>query len=205
TDVLWSTDLYRLCDCGPLDATAHGGHRTVAPCLPDGERSRRPDICLARLPRSQYHSSCTGPSTRPIRARSPGRIGIRAEVRILPRQTLRANRASPDPARKNREIRLPRRWRIYGALLRGARHGSTFSRLLGMFLLDPKAPGALLRRRLRVSNGGGGEGGDVVRDVRGVVTLSRGEDGIQFLCWPVPRRTVRAPGTRSVRQASNST
>src|SRR6516162_2891615 len=144
-DALWGTDLCRLRDCGPLDTTAKGGHRSVASRLPDGEGARRSDICVTRLPRSQYHPSCTGPSTRAIRARSRGGIGLRAEIRVLPRQTFRATRARPNPARKNHEVRLPRRWWIHRALLRGAHHGSTLSRFPGMLLLDPKTPGALFR------------------------------------------------------------
>src|SRR5262249_41211679 len=148
-DALWGTDLCRFRNCGALDTAASRGHRSITSRLPDGERSRGPDICLTRLPRSKYYSSRTGPSTRAIRTRSRRCIGVRTKVRILPRQTFRATRTRPDSARKDREVRLPRRCWIHGALLRGAHHGSTLSRLLGMLLLDPKAPGPLLLRRLR--------------------------------------------------------
>src|SRR5262249_42875728 len=132
-------------------------------------------------------------------------MGVRPKVRFLPRQTFGANRARPDPAWKNHQVWFARRWWIHGALLRGPLHGSTLSRHAGVFLLDPKAPGALLRRRLRVGDRRSGQGGDMVRDVPRAVALSRGEGGMSPLCRAVARRTVRARGSRPVRQASRST
>src|SRR5262249_15383116 len=74
-----------------------------------------------------------------------------------------------------------------------------------MLLLDPKAPGALLRWRLRVSDRGSGTGRKMVRDVPGPVALSRREGGMSLLCRAVSRRTLRAPGPGPVRQAERST
>jgi hypothetical protein len=89
---------------------------------------------------------------------------------------------------------------------RGARDGSThpYPRHPGMLLLDPKASGALLRRRLRIGDRRSGQAGHIVRDVRVAVALSAGEGGISSLCGAVSRRMVRVRGSRAVRQASRS-
>src|SRR5262245_65141691 len=123
----------------------------------------------------------------------------------MPVQTFCANHTCPNTSGNDHDVRLPRLWQIHGALLRGAHHGSTLSRLFGMLLLDPKAPGALLCRRLRFGIRGRGKGGEMVRDFPGSVPLSRGEGGMPLLCRPVPCRTVRARGPGPVRQASRST
>ena len=80
--------------------------------------------------------------------------------RILPRQDFLAARACPDATRKDHDVRLARRRSIRRSAVRGARDRSTRPRLPGMLLLDPKAPGALLRRRLRVSGRRRRQGGE---------------------------------------------
>ena len=67
-------------------------------------------------------------------------------LRLLPRPDVRAARPRPDAARQDREVRLARRRSAHRARLRGARHRPTRPRLPRMLLLDPKAPGPLLRR-----------------------------------------------------------
>src|SRR5215472_1632925 len=74
-----------------------------------------------------------------------------------------------------------------------------------MLLLDPKAPGAPLRRRLRVRGQCGGHGRKMVRDVRIAVAFYAGEGRISLLRGAVSRCMVQAIGPRSVRQASGST
>src|SRR5262245_28748228 len=74
-----------------------------------------------------------------------------------------------------------------------------------MLLLDPKAPGPLLRRRLRVGNRRRGKGGGVVREVAVAAPLYAGGAGVSLLCRAVSRRLVRAYGPRPVRKASRST
>ena len=54
--------------------------------------------------------------------------------------------------------------------------GRTRPRLPGMLLLDPKAPGSLLRWRLCVGDRCGGQGRQMVRDVRAAVAPHAGED-----------------------------
>src|SRR5262249_27068861 len=98
--------------------------------------------------------------------------------------------AHPDAARKDREIRIPRRWSVRGALLRGTCDGSNSPRPPGMLLLDPEAPGALLRRRLRLGNRRCGQGGDMVRQVRVDVRLHAGGRGIRLLCRALSRLAV---------------
>ena len=111
----------------------------------------RTDICRTVAGRSLVSLLlAVGPSTRSIRARGRAGIGVRAAVRVLSRQDLRATRAGPNATWKDREVRLARRRSVHGAIVRGAPHGSSHLRLPGMLLLDPKAPGSLLRRRLRV-------------------------------------------------------
>src|SRR6059036_3340530 len=63
-----------------------------------------------------------------------------------------------------------------------------------MFLLDPKAASALLRRRLRIGHGGREEGGKMVLDVSVAVGLSVGEGGIPPLCRALSCRMLRAHG-----------
>src|SRR5262249_37310222 len=130
---------------------------------------------------------------------------VRAAVRILRRQDLCAPRARPNATWKDHEVRLTRRWPVHGTRLRGAGDGPTSLRHPGMLLLDPKAPGPLLRRRLRVGNRRRGKGGGVVREVAVAAPLYAGRAGVSLLCRAVSRRSVRAYGPRPVRKASRST
>ena len=153
-EALWGTDLFRLRDHGSVDTIR--SRTAIDPSRRAFQMAKEhgdPTFAALACRGLSIYSSCLGPPTRSSSSVRPSTHWNSCS---------RSDFSSTEFPRQLALVRMLRGrttkfgslddGRVRGALLRGAYYRSSASRLPGMLLLDPKAPGALLRRRLCVGS-----------------------------------------------------